>query len=120
MVQQIEEALTKMRSDLQALYAQDREARLEQERQQVETIRRAFEESQLAKRRQESAVRESEVQTTNQFLESQLRALTAEHEQTSQTLRALSAEIDAIRQKLDQARRAQELESLGHKVGEPK
>jgi len=120
MVQQIEEALTKMRSDLQALYAQDREARLEQERQQVETIRRAFEETQLAKRRQESAVRESEVQTTNQFLESQLRALTAEHEQTSQTLRALSAEIDAIRQKLDQARRAQELESLEHKVGEPK
>jgi hypothetical protein len=118
-MQQIEEALTRMRSDLEALYMQDREARIEQERRQVESIRRAFEESQLAQRRQESAVRQSEVQNTTQFLERQLSALTAEHEETSARLRRLSAEIDSIRLKIDQARRAQEVESA-QKQGEEK
>jgi len=110
-LQQIEEALARMRSDLQALYTQDREARIEQERRQVESIRRAFEESQLAQRRQESAVRPSEAQNTTQFLESELRALTAEQEETSQRLRVLSAQIDALRKKIDEARLAQQIES---------
>ena len=110
-LQQIEEALARMRSDLQALYTQDREARIAQERRPVESIRRAFEESQSAQRRQESAVRQAEVQNPTQFLESELRALTAEHEETSQRLRVLSAQIDAIRVKLDEARLALEIES---------
>jgi beta-lactamase regulating signal transducer with metallopeptidase domain len=110
-MQEIEQALIRMRSDLQALYTQDREARLEQERRQVESIRRAFEQSQLAQRLQESAVRQTETQTTTQFLESELRALTAEHEETSARLRRLSEEIDSIRKKIDEARLALEIES---------
>jgi len=119
-MQQIEEALMKMRADLQALYLQQTEAQVSQQRQQAEAIRRAFEESQLAQRRQTAVDRESQVKATTQFLEEQLRALTAEHEETNLRLRALSAEMEAIRQKLDEARRAQELESVGKKLEEKK
>jgi hypothetical protein len=106
---QIEEALAKMRADLQALYAQQNGSQLARLVQQSETIRREFELSQAAAQlREQSAAKAPEIEATKQFLEEQLRALTAEHEQTNMRLRALSAEIDAIRQKLDEARRTQE------------
>jgi bla regulator protein blaR1 len=102
-MQRIEEALNKMRLDLQALYAKEREQR------QVEATRLAQE---AVRKQVESARRDSEVQNTTQFLENQLRMLTAEREETDQRLRTLSAEIESLKQKLDQARRAQELESI--------
>jgi bla regulator protein blaR1 len=115
-LQRVEEALARLASDLQAMYARQHESQLEQEQQQ---LRRVYERSQSAQRRQESAAR-TNVQTTTQFLESELNALTAEHEETSARLRRLSAEIDSIRQKIDEARRAQEIESNEKKVDDKK
>jgi beta-lactamase regulating signal transducer with metallopeptidase domain len=119
-IQQIEEALSKMSAELRALYQRDVESlralelrRVEENRRMIEAIR------QSAERTQEPAGRGSERQTM-QFLDEQLRALTAEHDQTSLRLRQLSAEIDSIRQKMDDVRRVQEIESIQKKSDEKK
>jgi bla regulator protein blaR1 len=113
---ELEEALSKMSAELRALYAQEREAQTTREQRQAEATRRVFEEALAARDRVESPRRA----TTTQFLEDELRVLTAEHEQTNLRLRQLSAEIDSLRQKLDDARRAQEIESIQKKSDEKK
>jgi hypothetical protein len=109
-LQQVEEALSKLSAELRELHASQRAEQMAQELRQTESARRTFEQTLSARNRQESAARASEVLATSQFLEERLRALMAEHEQTSLRLRALAAEIDSIRQKLDESRRAQEIE----------
>jgi bla regulator protein blaR1 len=106
-MQRIEEALAKLSAELSRQRNSQSAQELELARAQ-ENMRRMLEVRQAEERLQATARRDSEQQTTTQFLEDRLHALTAEHEQTSARLRALSAEIDAIRQKLDEARRAQE------------
>jgi beta-lactamase regulating signal transducer with metallopeptidase domain len=100
-MQQIEEALSKLRFELQALYEQEQASRLAQERRQVESIRRAVEASQSAERLQESAVRESEPQATKQFLENRLRELMVEQESMNNKQRQIEAEIKELRQRLE-------------------
>jgi len=111
-LQRVEQALATLHADLQALYGKQNESQLARMLQQSETIRREFELSQAAAElREQSAAKAPEIEATKQFLDSRLRELTLEHEATDVRLRQLAAEIDSIRQKIDEARRAQEIES---------
>jgi len=100
-----EAALKAMHSDLAALYAREQAQQEAARQRQLEETNRALE--QLAARTREPGRQQAERDTTMQFLEDRLRLLTAEQEQTNIRLRALSAEIEAMRGQLERARAAQ-------------
>jgi hypothetical protein len=95
-IQELQEALKKLQVDTIARQLTER----------ADEVRKMAELVELQKRMAGTAVL-NERPTAEQFLEAQLRAVTQEQEQTKLRLRELSAEIDTLRARLEEARAAQ-------------
>jgi beta-lactamase regulating signal transducer with metallopeptidase domain len=104
-LQRVEDALNKLSAQLESIRALERQSRavLEQQRLAEENRRQLLDIMRAAERARQSAGRESQLDTTKQFLEERLRELVSEQEVTNARLRQLDQEIQELRNRLEQA-----------------